>query len=179
MAGVSRAEQLGRRCGIGVIAGAELSAWDFVRKRKVHLLCYLPKNPDRLEGLMKHTRENRDKAMRESMHRVMRLFPVTEEHILRYAQGSSTLHHVHIMSALMDLGYANTVYGDLFQELLSPHGSCYTPFSYPEVREAAALIKSAVSYTHLRAHETGRNLVCRLLLEKKNLKKKKTHKEIY
>ena len=27
----------------------------------------------------------------------------------------------------------------------------------------------AVSYTHLRAHETGRNLVCRLLLEKKNL----------
>ena len=32
----------------------------------------------------------------------------------------------------------------------------------------------SVSYTHLRAHETGRNLVCRLLLEKK--KKKKTHK---
>ena len=27
---------------------------------------------------------------------------------------------------------------------------------------------AAVSYTHLRAHETGRNLVCRLLLEKKN-----------
>ena len=27
-----------------------------------------------------------------------------------------------------------------------------------------------VSYTHLRAHETGRNLVCRLLLEKKNSK---------
>ena len=26
---------------------------------------------------------------------------------------------------------------------------------------------NAVSYTHLRAHETGRNLVCRLLLEKK------------
>src|SRR5678810_1412401 len=29
-----------------------------------------------------------------------------------------------------------------------------------------------VSYTHLRAHETGRNLVCRLLLEKK-----KKHKQ--
>ena len=26
----------------------------------------------------------------------------------------------------------------------------------------------AVSYTHLRAHETGLDLVCRLLLEKKN-----------
>src|SRR5665213_1186172 len=29
----------------------------------------------------------------------------------------------------------------------------------------------AVSYTHLRAHETGRNLVCRLLLEKKKKNK--------
>src|SRR5678810_705180 len=31
-----------------------------------------------------------------------------------------------------------------------------------------AVAAEAVSYTHLRAHETGRNLVCRLLLEKKN-----------
>src|SRR5665213_4216704 len=30
-----------------------------------------------------------------------------------------------------------------------------------------AQIITPVSYTHLRAHETGRNLVCRLLLEKK------------
>ena len=29
------------------------------------------------------------------------------------------------------------------------------------------VMPNAVSYTHLRAHETGRNLVCRLLLEKK------------
>ena len=33
-----------------------------------------------------------------------------------------------------------------------------------------------VSYTHLRAHETGRNLVCRLLLEKKKKEKKKKEK---
>src|SRR5674476_222228 len=31
---------------------------------------------------------------------------------------------------------------------------------------SAVRLKDAVSYTHLRAHETGRNLVCRLLLEK-------------
>src|SRR5660397_276921 len=34
----------------------------------------------------------------------------------------------------------------------------------------------AVSYTHLRAHETKANLVCRLLLEKKKTKKKKKKK---
>ena len=30
-------------------------------------------------------------------------------------------------------------------------------------------VRTTVSYTHLRAHETKANLVCRLLLEKKNL----------
>ena len=33
----------------------------------------------------------------------------------------------------------------------------------------AWLISKAVSYTHLRAHETPEHLVCRLLLEKKKL----------
>ena len=34
-----------------------------------------------------------------------------------------------------------------------------------------------VSYTHLRAHETGRNLVCRLLLEKKKKRNKNNKKK--
>ena len=35
----------------------------------------------------------------------------------------------------------------------------------------------AVSYTHLRAHETPEHLVCRLLLEKKKINKKKKNKQ--
>ncbi len=35
----------------------------------------------------------------------------------------------------------------------------------------------AVSYTHLRAHETPEHLVCRLLLEKKKKKTKQKHKK--
>ena len=41
-----------------------------------------------------------------------------------------------------------------------------------ETYQGKALVNSvtgAVSYTHLRAHETGRKLVCRLLLEKKKV----------
>ena len=36
-----------------------------------------------------------------------------------------------------------------------------------------AMIQPPVSYTHLRAHETVLDLVCRLLLEKKKKEKKK------
>src|SRR5450756_2858004 len=38
--------------------------------------------------------------------------------------------------------------------------------------------KGPVSYTHLRAHETRHDLVCRLLLEKKKKKQKKKEKKI-
>src|SRR5665213_4226139 len=38
------------------------------------------------------------------------------------------------------------------------------------------LVPGSVSYTHLRAHETGRQLVCRLLLEKKKTKRTITRK---
>ena len=37
----------------------------------------------------------------------------------------------------------------------------------PDPKEHWAYQPIAVSYTHLRAHETKANLVCRLLLEKK------------
>ncbi|EOS63897.1 MULTISPECIES: PHP domain-containing protein [unclassified Anaerotruncus] len=144
MAGVRRAEQLGRRFGIGVIGGAEFSAWDSARGRKVHLLCLLPKRPDRLEGTFRRTLEGRDRAMRESMKKVMRFFPVTEEHILRHAQGAAAVYSVHIMAALRDLGYTESLYGDLYRELLlGPDGSCFVRQEYPDVHEIAGLIRSA------------------------------------
>ena len=37
----------------------------------------------------------------------------------------------------------------------------------PRARLKDESVSAAVSYTHLRAHETKANLVCRLLLEKK------------
>ena len=39
--------------------------------------------------------------------------------------------------------------------------------SFPMTLAASLLTSLAVSYTHLRAHETKRNLVCRVMLEKK------------
>src|SRR5665213_3924495 len=55
-----------------------------------------------------------------------------------------------------ELEYVDTV----FRTVLSVHVGLVGMGLYTWATEA-------VSYTHLRAHETGRNLVCRLLLEKK------------
>ena len=143
MAGVNRAEQLGKRHGIGVISGVEMSCWDEKTGRKVHLLCYLPKYPNRLEGQLKRTLESRDQAVRRSLQKVMRYYPITEEHVLQFAKGSACLYGVHIMCALIDLGYTDSLYGQLFQELLGPNGSCYESHAYGDVWETAKLIRSA------------------------------------
>ena len=46
--------------------------------------------------------------------------------------------------------------------------TCSCCFSWIQSRSASyMLLVNAVSYTHLRAHETRHDLVCRLLLEKK------------
>src|SRR5665213_3937057 len=46
-------------------------------------------------------------------------------------------------------------------------------FAYLNLSRWHVRYSHTVSYTHLRAHETGRNLVCRLLLEKKKKKHNK------
>ena len=44
-------------------------------------------------------------------------------------------------------------------------------YDYDVTNAEVILTRMAVSYTHLRAHETVLDLVCRLLLEKKKTKK--------
>eukprot|EP00828_Plagiopyla_frontata_P045573 TRINITY_DN7831_c0_g1_i4.p1 TRINITY_DN7831_c0_g1~~TRINITY_DN7831_c0_g1_i4.p1 ORF type:complete len:226 (-),score=44.89 TRINITY_DN7831_c0_g1_i4:12-689(-) len=51
------------------------------------------------------------------------------------------------------------------KEQLNFTAICLNPETYQII--GGGLFYESVSYTHLRAHETGRNLVCRLLLEKK------------
>mgnify|MGYP002683552914 CR=1 FL=1 len=59
--------------------------------------------------------------------------------------------------------YVSVDSGATWQPLAGP--------AFPDARHAADLVTvPAVSYTHLRAHETVLDLVCRLLLEKKNKK---------
>ena len=81
-------------------------------------------------------------------------------------------------------------YGRFAREILVSEG--LTGFSFvdladgrlPEFEETALILVTrailrraqAVSYTHLRAHETVLDLVCRLLLEKKKKEKKKKKK---
>lgn len=143
-AGATRACVYGKRQGIEVIHGTEISCMDSARKRKVHFLCYLCQSPDRLEGIFKITRGHRQKAAALMLQKVMRLYPITPEMVSRRAQGSTNIYKQHIMHALLDAGYTNEIFGDLFRKLFHPReGVAYAPVEYPEAAEILLKIHEA------------------------------------
>ncbi len=145
MAGVARAQVLGKRYGIDVIPGAEISCYDPDNGRRVHILCYFPQKPNRLDLLFNKTLSSRNRAGRIMLERIMKQFPITEEHVLRYANSSKAIYKVHIMQALMDLGYDSQIYGKLFERMFSRQSpyNISEPVDYPTVYEALDYIRIA------------------------------------
>lgn len=143
LAGVIRAQVLGKRYGLEVLPGVEISCSDTASGKPVHLLCYLPQKPDRLEGMLKATLDRRTAAGKEMLGKVMRFFPLTEEQAAKYFTYSQSIYRVHIMHALSDLGYTGPVYGPLYQELFGENGSCRVRYPYPSLEQALALVRDA------------------------------------
>lgn len=140
----SRAAVLGDRYGVKVIPGVELSAWDKVRNSRVHILCYAPQKPDRLEGLCLKSCEIRKSCARDMIEKVIEKYPITSEAVLKYCKGSKSIYKQHIMRALVNYGYATELYGKLDDELFNrEHGSCIVTREYPDVNFVIDLIHSS------------------------------------
>jgi len=144
LAGATRAKVIGERQGVKVIVGIELSTIDDSRGRKAHVLGYMPESPDRLEVLCRRSAEQRKRAALIMMQRVMRQYPITPEMVIRRAQGSTSIYKQHIMHALIDAGYADSFYGELYEELFAERkGTAYVDITYPEIYECIDLLRSA------------------------------------
>lgn len=145
LAGTVRGQVIGKRHGVTVIPGVELSAFDGEVGKKVHILSYLAEKPDRLEGLCKRTSVARKRAGQIMMLKVASRFPVSNDFIINHASGSTNLFKQHIMHALMDAGYTNKIYGDLYDALFSPESetNLLAPVKYPDVKDVIDEIHNA------------------------------------
>ncbi len=145
LAGTVRGQVIGKRYGVNIIPGVELSAFDNEVGKKVHILCYLADKPDRLEGLCKRTSVARKRAGQIMMLKVASRFPVSTDFIVSHASGSTNLFKQHIMHALMDAGYTNEIFGDLYYALFSGNSetNILAPVKYPEVEEVINEIHGA------------------------------------
>ena len=145
LAGTVRAKIIGERNGITVIPGVELSAVDGETGEMLHILCYLPDYPDRLEGLCHKNSAARKRAAQSMMIKAAQRYPVTGEIIKRCATGSTNLYEQHIMHALIECGVADSFYGDVYEELFSPDSekNILVKPAYAEVGEVIGAIHAA------------------------------------
>ncbi len=145
LAGTVRGQVIGKRYGVTVISGVEISAFDFEAGKKVHIISYLADSPNRLEGICKRTSVARKRAGQIMMLKVASRFPITSDFIISHASGSTNLFKQHIMHALMDAGYTDRIFGDLFHALFDEKSetNVLAPTKYPSVQEVIDEIHGA------------------------------------
>ena len=145
LAGNIRAKIIGERNGVKVIPGVELSAIDDETGKFVHILCYLPDFPDRLEGLCHKNSVARKRAGQYMMIKTAQRYPVTADVIKKCASGSTNLYKQHIMHALMECGITTSVYSDIYFELFSPESdnNILVKPAYADVTEVIESVHAA------------------------------------
>lgn len=131
--------------GVTLIPAVEISCEDKQRRRRVHMLCYLPNKTPRLQAFFDNMCALRNVACGKSLARVQALYPaVTDDSICEYRTRSGTMFKVHIMRRLMECGYTDTVYGSLYHKLFNTKdGPCLVNPPYIDVYEALDMIKEA------------------------------------
>lgn len=141
MRGVGEAVEAGKKAGLFVLPGAELSAFDPETGRKVHILAYCPQ-PEALAPLFHRMSEEREQACLRSLALLKSRYPIREEDARAYAAGGP-LFRTHLMRALMERGYADRVFGTLYHELFSPGGLAWSRIRYLPMEEAARAVRQA------------------------------------
>lgn len=134
--------RLGKEYEITFIPGVEISAYDYKRNRKVHLLGYGFKGAcPAIEALC------RPLLARRHAHSIWQTrciqnagFQINVEDALVYANTSGTLYKQHIMNALLDESYDNKNYQTLYQSLFKGSGVAAGDIAYIDVFSALEAI---------------------------------------
>ena len=145
--GVAEAMEAGRRLGIEVVSGTELSA--HVREREVHILGYCfdwqdPRLNESLEQLHQH-RYERGIAIVERLNRLG--LSVSLEEVLDQAKGSP-LGRPHIAAAMVDRGLVANK-DEAFSLYIGDRGPAFWPKYYTPAEKVIDLIHAAGGVTVL------------------------------
>ncbi len=152
-AGTAEALSEGMRRGISVIPGVEVSAFDFARGRKVHVLGYGYTTDDPIVELCSRTLEARNAlTIRQIEALEASGYPLSVEMIQLIAESFGVrgpecrrpnppiLYKQHIMVALMQAGLCDDIYAPLYRELFQGDGPAAGEISYVDAREAVSAI---------------------------------------
>ena len=141
MAGQAEALEEGKKLGLNVIPGVEISAFNPETERKAHILGFHIKDMDGLNCACRPFLEARSRKNLESIDRIIEAgYPLCRDDLKDYTSLDGTVYRQHIMHALVDRGYAPAIYGSLYKKLFGPNGLAVTKALYMSAEEAIKLI---------------------------------------
>jgi len=138
MSGIAEAQETGRRLGVRVISGVEISAGG---DTEVHVLGYAIREPEKLGQVLEKMRTQRSQRMRQMVMKLNDLgIPVHLNRVTGMAQES--VGRSHLARVLVEDGVVRDV-REAFQRYLAPGRPAYVEREKLTVRQAVALIDSA------------------------------------
>nr|WP_106782406.1 PHP domain-containing protein [Lysinibacillus timonensis] len=145
---VRSAKILANKYGITFIPGVEISAYDFKRKRKVHILGYdYHDETPNIDALCKPLLERRHKHSLWQLEQIQRAgFDITLEEVMSYATDGGILYKQHIMNALTDTSFNSEVYQTLYRTLFKGTGVAAGDIEYVDAFQAVKAINADGGY---------------------------------
>jgi predicted metal-dependent phosphoesterase TrpH len=149
--GLEAAVEAGRAERLMIIPGIEISAYDFERNRKAHILGYgIVPGHEALARVCEPVVRQRHEASRLAFDKIVEAgYAIRWEQVIGHAAGGSAVYKQHLMHALMERGYCDTLNGDLYRRLFAPPkpdaeaGIAYVPIRYADAREAILAVRAA------------------------------------
>lgn len=141
-AGLTAARELGERLGVQVVGGIEVSAYDFERSRKVHILGLgVKEDSPALAALCGPMLERRNANSLWQLDRLVAAgCGIDVQRALTLGAASTCLYKQHLMAALTDEPYVSAVYRTLYRGLFKNGGICDRDIRYVDARDAVRAI---------------------------------------
>lgn len=149
--GIESAQIAGESYGITVIPGIEISAYDFSRNRKVHILGYS------FDKIATHIQELCNPLLirrhENSLWQIEQLqknqFDIEFEAVAEKAEMSGVIYKQHIMHALTEEPFTSYYYKQLYQKVFKGNGICARDIEYVDAISAVKAIKADNGYAVL------------------------------
>ncbi|AFM40729.1 putative metal-dependent phosphoesterase, PHP family [Desulfosporosinus acidiphilus SJ4] len=148
--GLQDALHLGAKMGVTIVPGIEISAYDYRRNKRAHILgFYIKPGHPSLASLCNPLMESRKQASYDMFQKILAAgFDISWEDVLKY-EGGTGVYKQHLMHALLDKGYCKTIYGDLYKKLFHrgsdthPRGLAFIQLKYVDALDAIRAVREA------------------------------------
>ncbi|HLR68902.1 PHP domain-containing protein [Virgibacillus alimentarius] len=142
--GLNEAFELGQKYGMEVVPGVEISAYDFRRNRKVHILGYHYRtDAPHIKKLCQPLLERRHAHSLWQVEQIQAAgYALNKDKIIETAKPSQTVYKQHIMKHLSSPPYPSTAYQQLYKGLFKGNGVASGDIEYVDAFEAVRVISA-------------------------------------